>query len=180
MIHEADEIVTMAQLHTMVIVQHTDIEDNASLVEEAFRAEFERHYAEGLIADAIPDGMDLVWQWAKGAVSTQAARNQRSIKGRLKRKTMQAFIDLGDDFDSPTLVCGKSALGDGATCGRISTLGLLTDHDFALIASESKSNRRQVDAADDELQESMGLIVPVLRNYRNYRAYRRATDASAA
>ena len=150
--------------------KHLGTPDNADAIQDEVVKEVRRLHSEGLLAEELPDYGRLLDKEIRRQVQGAAKGVNAQLKTALELG--QSILTLGEDYDRTILVCGKKGLqsrGSAAGSGRWSTVGDLTDNDLTLISSESRRNRREVDAADDRLQEQVAGWVMTLRQYTSYR-----------
>lgn len=169
MSHEMEDATSIEIIAAGAAAKFADVEANAGLIREEIRVAAQAAYNSGQLVDPIPSPTEMFEAFIARKVDVAAKRHQAKVKSTLAHG--QGLLDFGFEFDSIVLVCGKAALGEGVMFGRMTTLGLLSADDLALIGSESSINRTMIQDADDRLQAGVRVAVPRLRAFRSYRAY---------
>ncbi len=171
--HEPDDMLSIEQIMAKVAADHAAVAENTDLIREEVVERVADALRDGLLTNEVPNNTDLFRQWVARQFKTTADRNGQSLRNRLRRSLgLQQALDIGDDYALTFTVCGRRALGKEAVCGRTTTLGAMNADDLLYLGSESRSNRRDVNKADDEIQDALGLWVPNLRQWDSYKSMR--------
>lgn len=179
--HEHDDLISIDQIMAAAATDYAHVAENTDLIREDVIERVDDALREGLLIDEVPTSAELFRQWVARQFKTTADKNGRSLRNRLRRSLgMQQALDLGDDYELTFTVCSRLALGKEATCGRTTTLGAMNSDDLLFMGAESRINRRDVERADDEVQEALGLWVPTLRQWDDYRSMRRTMGKAGA
>lgn len=169
MSHEQESQTSIEEIAAKAAAKFNDIDANSGLILDEVRDVAWKAYGENLLIDPLPSTREMIEGYIVKRVKSSASSRQSKLKRVLQ--SHQPLLALGVEFDSIVLVCGPAALGEAATDGRMTTLGLLTANDLRLIGSESRINRKQVEDADDKLQDGIRSAVPHLQNFIDYQDY---------
>lgn len=175
------EAVTLNQIISAATVKWNDVDANTKLIlTDAVEDCIAAHH-EGLLT-----GDDVaVESLLRAHFHAKITRQLKQSSDRIKRLGEGSQpLDLGDDYELPFTVCGKSAisasLGMPQVAGRTTTLGLSTSNDWILIDQEEYLNKEKVNRAYARSHPLNMSRSRLLAPFPNYRAYRKAQGEDEA
>ena len=175
--------VTLHTVLSRVAAQHEDEPSNAKVIYTESVAEALRLKSEDMLADEIPD--DLLAVYLAKRFRGMAENRGKFVKAMFSDGIItQTYLDLGTDFDSAFVVCGRVTLsefhGQRYMAGRIVTLGAMTSSDVFLMDREQQENlEKQTQARERAKPGYLAFGMQMLR-HPNYRAMRTAEDFMAS